>query len=122
MRQINAQSAGRATFACRRRAEGLSQVAARLIETHLVAVNEGIAGLTTIPEDMAAAAEELRTRRLVGPVELAVVLPTFTWQADARTTGMSPAGLERMLALRKTVSGADWERFTTEGNVGPAKR
>ena len=42
--------------------------------------------------------------------------------AYARSTGMSPAGLERMLALRKTVSGADWERFITEGNVGPAKR
>ena len=42
--------------------------------------------------------------------------------AYARSTDMSPAGLDRMLALRKTVSGADWERFTSEGNVGPAKR
>ena len=42
--------------------------------------------------------------------------------AYARSTGMSPAGLDRMLALRKTVGGADWERFTSEGNVGPAKR
>ena len=42
--------------------------------------------------------------------------------AYARSTGMSPAGLDRMLALRKTVTGADWERFTVEGNVGPAKK
>jgi hypothetical protein len=39
----------------------------------------------------------------------------------ARSHGMSPAGLERLIALRKTVTGRDWEAFTAEGKVGPAK-
>jgi SH3 domain-containing protein len=39
----------------------------------------------------------------------------------ARSKGMSPAGLDRMIALRKTVTGKDWEAFTAEGKVGPAK-
>jgi hypothetical protein len=40
----------------------------------------------------------------------------------ARSHGMSPNGLERMLALRGQVSGSDWQKFTAEGNVGPAKK
>lgn len=39
----------------------------------------------------------------------------------ARANGMNTAGLDRMLAFRKSVTGRDWESFTTEGKVGPAK-
>ena len=42
--------------------------------------------------------------------------------AYARSKGMSPAGLDRMLELRKTVRGSDWTKFTAEGNVGPEKK
>lgn len=41
--------------------------------------------------------------------------------AWARANRMSPRGLERMIAIRKTVTGQDWESFTEEGRVGPAK-
>jgi hypothetical protein len=40
----------------------------------------------------------------------------------AKSTGQSTAGLNRMLALRENVKGNDFDRFTAEGNVGPAKR
>ncbi len=39
----------------------------------------------------------------------------------AKSKRMSPAGLNRMIALRKSVTGKDWEQFTDEGKVGPAK-
>lgn len=42
--------------------------------------------------------------------------------AFARSKGMSPAGLDRMLALRKTVTGSEWTAFTAEGHVGPDKK
>lgn len=40
----------------------------------------------------------------------------------ASSRGMSPAGLNRMIALRKTVTGSDWTQFTIEGHVGPEKK
>lgn len=40
----------------------------------------------------------------------------------ARSHGMSTNGLDRMLALRTQVTGSDWQKFTTEGNVGPARK
>jgi hypothetical protein len=42
--------------------------------------------------------------------------------AYAKSHGMSTSGLDRMLAMRGQVSGAEWQRFTSEGNVGPAKQ
>jgi hypothetical protein len=42
--------------------------------------------------------------------------------AWAKSTGRNTAGLERMLALRNEVDDAQFEKFTTEGNVGPAKK
>jgi dolichol-phosphate mannosyltransferase len=56
--------------------------------------------LTTIPEDMAAAAEELRTRRLVGPAELTVVLPTFNERDNVEPL------VER---LEAALAGIEWE-------------
>ncbi|HSI35979.1 MAG: SH3 domain-containing protein [Phycisphaerae bacterium] len=39
----------------------------------------------------------------------------------AKSRGQSTAGLQKMKAIRKSVSGKDWEQFTREGNVGPNK-
>lgn len=40
----------------------------------------------------------------------------------AKSTGNDTSGLARMLALRAAVRGADFDAFTTEGNVGPARK
>jgi hypothetical protein len=40
----------------------------------------------------------------------------------AKSTGNDTRGLMRMFALRETVKGADFDVFTTQGNVGPAKK
>src|SRR5688572_12297263 len=40
----------------------------------------------------------------------------------ARGKNMSPAGLNRMLTIRKGVTPLEWERFVNEGRVGPAKQ
>ncbi len=40
----------------------------------------------------------------------------------AQSNNMNRSGLERMLALRNTVNGSEFEKFTTEGNVGPGKK
>jgi hypothetical protein len=40
----------------------------------------------------------------------------------AKSTGNDTRGLMRMFALRETVKGADFDAFTTQGNVGPAKK
>lgn len=42
--------------------------------------------------------------------------------AYARSKGMSTAGLDRMIELRKTIRGSDWTEFTKEGHVGPEKK
>jgi Bacterial SH3 domain len=39
----------------------------------------------------------------------------------ARGNNMDPSGLNKMLAARKRVSPQEWEKFTAEGKVGPAK-
>jgi uncharacterized protein YgiM (DUF1202 family) len=40
----------------------------------------------------------------------------------AHSKGLSTVGLDRMLALRKTVKGSEWTAFTAEGHVGPDKK
>ena len=35
---------------------------------------------------------------------------------------LSRAGLQRMYAIRKSVSGKEWEAFAQEGNVGPTQK
>ncbi len=40
----------------------------------------------------------------------------------ANSKGMSPAGLQRMIALRQSVTGSEYTKFTAEGNVGPDKK
>jgi len=42
--------------------------------------------------------------------------------AYAKSKGSSTAGLERMIELRKTVTGSEWQSFIVEGNVGPEKK
>jgi uncharacterized protein YraI len=39
----------------------------------------------------------------------------------ARSNNMDPSGLNRMLAARKRVTPQEWEKFTADGKVGPAK-
>ena len=40
----------------------------------------------------------------------------------ARTNGMSPAGLDRMIAMNKALNAPEWEAFMTQGKVGPKNR
>jgi hypothetical protein len=40
----------------------------------------------------------------------------------AQSKNLSRSGLDRMLALRNTINGSEFEKFTTEGNVGPGKK
>jgi hypothetical protein len=46
-------------------------------------------------------------------------LPSEKW---AQSKNMSRAGLQRMMALRDTVSGSEIKSFDTEGNVGIGKK
>jgi len=41
--------------------------------------------------------------------------------AYAKSHSLNDAGLNQMKAMRKLVSGKDFEQFTTEGKVGPAR-
>jgi uncharacterized protein YraI len=40
----------------------------------------------------------------------------------ARSSNMNTAGLQQMFAMRARVTGQDFEEFTQEGKVGPAKQ
>jgi uncharacterized protein YgiM (DUF1202 family) len=42
--------------------------------------------------------------------------------AFARSKGMSTAGLDRMIQLRKSITASDWATFTSEGHVGSEKK
>jgi hypothetical protein len=40
----------------------------------------------------------------------------------AQSKNLSRSGLDRMIALRKTVDGSEYESFVTQGKVGPGKK
>jgi hypothetical protein len=40
----------------------------------------------------------------------------------ARSKGMSPAGLERMIELRKSITGFDWTQFLSQTHAGSEKK
>jgi len=42
--------------------------------------------------------------------------------AYARSKGMSPAGLDRMIELRKSITTNDWTEFTNQGHAGSEKK
>jgi hypothetical protein len=44
---------------------------------------------------------------------------SLTW---ARGNNMDPTAFNKMLANRKRVTPQEWDRFVTEGKVGPAKQ
>jgi dolichol-phosphate mannosyltransferase len=71
--------------------------------------------LTTIPEDMEAAAEAVGARRLVGPVELTVVLPTFNERDNVEPL------VERLEAV---LAGIEWEAIFVDDDSqdGTAER
>ena len=46
-------------------------------------------------------------------------LPSEQW---AQSKNLSHAGLDRMIALRQTIQGSEFEKFTDEGHVGPGKK
>lgn len=42
--------------------------------------------------------------------------------AFAKSKGMSPAGLDRMIELRKAITANDWTEFTNQGQAGSEKK
>jgi hypothetical protein len=74
----------------------------------------GFAGLTNLVAGSPGSAEATGSAAAKG------VDDSVKW---AQSNSKSTAGLDRMLALRETlIKDGDWEKFTSQGNVGPAKK